>query len=34
MPFDVSRPRDNPREVIAALEATAGPGNDHYLAGL
>jgi hypothetical protein len=34
MPFYVSGPRDNPRQVIAALEATAGVGNYHYLAGL
>lgn len=33
-PFYVSGPRDNPRQVIAALEATAGPGNYHYIAGL
>jgi hypothetical protein len=34
MPFYVSGPRDNPRRVIAALEATAGAGNYHYIAGL
>ena len=34
MPFYVSGPRDNPRHVIAALEATAGAGNYQYIAGL
>lgn len=34
VPFYVSGPRDDPRKVIAALEATAGPGDYHYLAGL
>ena len=34
MPFYVSGPRDNPRQVIAALETTAGSGNYHYIAGL
>lgn len=34
MPFCVSGPRDNPREVIAALDATAGPGTYDYLASL
>ncbi len=33
-PFYISGPRDNPRQVIAALEATAGAGNYHYIAGL
>jgi hypothetical protein len=32
--FHVSGPRDNPRQVVAALEATAGAGNYHYFAGL
>lgn len=34
VPFYVSGPRDNPRQVIAALEATAGAGNYQYIAGL
>lgn len=34
IPFYVSGPHDNPREVVAALEASAGAGNYHYyLAG-
>jgi hypothetical protein len=34
MPLYVSGPRDNPRAVIAALEATAGRGNYHYITHL
>lgn len=34
MPLYVSGPRDNPRQVIAALEATAGAGNYHYITSL
>jgi hypothetical protein len=34
MPLFVAGPRDNSRQVIAALEATAGAGNYHYIAGL
>ncbi len=34
LPFYVSGPRDNPRQVVAALEAAAGSGNYHYVAGL
>lgn len=34
MPFYISRPQDNPRHVIAALEAAVGPGNYHYITRL
>jgi hypothetical protein len=34
MPWYIAGPRDNPREVLAALEATVGPGNYHYIVGL
>jgi hypothetical protein len=33
-PFYIAGPDDNPRAVITALEATAGPGNYHYIAPL
>lgn len=33
-PFYISGPDDNPRAVVAALEATVGPGNYHYIAHL
>jgi hypothetical protein len=33
-PLFISGPDDNPRAVLAALEATAGPGNCHFIAPL
>jgi hypothetical protein len=33
-PFYICGPDDNPRAVITALEATAGPSNYHYIARL
>jgi hypothetical protein len=33
-PFYVSGPYDDPRAVVTTLEATAGPGNYHYIATL
>jgi hypothetical protein len=34
LPFSICGPDDNPRAVVNALEATAGPGNYHYIAHL
>ena len=34
VPFSISGPSDNPRQVIAAPDATAGAGNYEYIAGL
>lgn len=31
-PFYISGPDDNPRAVIATLEATTGAGNYHFIA--
>jgi hypothetical protein len=33
-PFYISGPNDDPRAVVATLEATVGPGNYDYLAHL
>jgi hypothetical protein len=34
MPFYIAGPHDNPRAVIATLQATAGPGHYHYITHL
>lgn len=34
MPYFISGPQDDPRQIIATLETTAGRGNYHYIAGL